>query len=174
MTLIVSLRASRQSLLSQQNVGQRLQSPFPRHRLLEFSFWPIRKIKIFQHSIVGTLFNLNSECRGQLPLLGNRFQDRVLSSRQFTCSGQHVFDGSQLAFVESSRGFFAIAGDKGNCIAFFQQSDGTFDLARRNFEFSSDAAGKNRRAQNIKSNVSRPELADCSFVLSTPCKWAGK
>ena len=91
-------------MLSQQHVSQWLQAAFASHRCASSFFGAKRKIQIFQHAAVGTLFDLCSEGRCQFSLFGDCFQDRVFSGGQFLRPSQHVLDGTQLAFVEAARG----------------------------------------------------------------------
>ena len=124
------LSSSCRQLLGCDDVGQRLQSPFPGNRRLGAPLRFVRQIQVFHLSFLARVFDPFPQLRGQLPLLIDGFEYRDLALLQFTEVGELFLNRTDLHLVKLTGMLLAVAGDKGDRGPLLQQFGSMFHLKR--------------------------------------------
>ena len=122
--------------IRQNGIGEGFQTRFAGDHGAGTTLRLVRQVQIFQTSLAVGLQNLRFQCRSQLVLFADAFQDCHAALFQFAQVAQALIQITQLGVVQPAGGFFPVAGDKRHGGAFIQQGDGgthllglTIDLA---------------------------------------------
>lgn len=111
--------------------------------------------------MIGAGEDLLQEFRCQLSLFEDGFEDGVAACGEIVSGSEGIFDVSQLAFIEATGGFFAVACDEGDGVSVFEQSGGAVNATGADVEGSSgvlaeglQVEGGLRRASGVWLNCS--------------------
>ena len=121
--------------MTEEQIGQRLQTSLTSNRCSSSLLRLIRQVQIFQYARIHAGHDLLSQGFGELSLFGDCLQDRILASGQLFCFGKQILNGSKLSFIKPLRDFFTIPRDERNRVAFFEQPHGSLNLSLRKTQF---------------------------------------
>ena len=121
--------------------GQRFIAVFPGHGSAGPALGPIRKIEVFHGLRIHFLFDGSAQFVGQFPLLRNAVEDGGLPFFQLREPDPIVADGGHLQFVERAGALLAVAADKRNGRALFEEGDAMLHLPGGDTQLTGNVVG---------------------------------
>jgi len=136
-----------QGLLREEQIGEWLQAAFASHGGAGAFSGFEGQVEFFEAALIRAGEDLLLEFRGEFTLFEDGFEDGVAASGQFAGVGESIFDVSELAFIEATGGFLAVACDEGDGVAVIEQSGGAVDPTGADFECSSHLLAEDLQAE---------------------------
>ena len=128
-------------LFGEEGVGKRLQAVFPRDLCFGAAFGFVGQVEVFERGFVVGGFYRSAQFGAEFALFVNGGEDGFFARFEFAQVVQAFFEGAQLGVVQSTRRFFAVAGDEGHGRAVIEQGDGGGDLRGGGGEFLGEGLG---------------------------------